>query len=73
VNQSRKKELQKILEVLKEQSQALEGVKDDESDAFENKPESLRSDEDQSNADDLVEAHDSLESAITKIEEIVDR
>lgn len=73
MNKERKKELQKIQEILEAQAQILEGLKDDESDAFEAKPESLRTDDDQSNVDDLSEAHGSLEEAISKLTEVLER
>jgi hypothetical protein len=73
VDQTRKKTLEKVVAGLQEWSNILESIKDEESDAFENKPESLRTEDDQSNMDNLQEAHDGVESAITNIEEIIDR
>lgn len=74
MNKLRRKEIGKITNILREQKDALEMLRDDEQMAYDNLPEGIqmsdRGDEMEEYINMLDEAIDSLEDAIMSIEDI---
>ncbi len=77
MNSNRRKQIEKIFEKLSELSEQIEAIKDDEQEAFDNIPESLkdgeRAQESEASIDLLDEAMESCDSAMNLLSEIINR
>lgn len=69
MNAQERKEIGKHIAVLNDIKDKLESMKDDEEMKYDNMPESLQ---DSERADEMLEAVDNLDSAISSIEETVE-
>lgn len=69
MNKQRRKALQKIVDILIEQNDILEAVKDEEQDAMDNVPESLQESE---KYEAMEEAVDSMDDAMSNLQDIIE-
>lgn len=77
MNAERRKELARIIERLEHQLDAIETVKDEEEEAYDNLPEQLQESERgetmQENYEELDSIYDDLQDIIDRIQEIIDK
>lgn len=77
MNKARRKQLEKVVEVLTAQMEELETIKDEEQEAFDNLPEGIqcteRGEAMEKNVDDLDGIIDNLENVIYSINEVIDK
>lgn len=77
MNKQRRKELERIADLLSECMSGLESVKEEEQEAYDNLPESLQYSEKgeqmQEYADDIDYAISDLDQVISSINEIIER
>ena len=69
MNKARRKQLEKVVEVLTAQMEELETIKDEEQEAFDNLPESIQYGE---RGETMEENVDELDSIITDLENVID-
>lgn len=69
MNKARRKQLEKVVEVLTAQMEELETIKDEELDAFDNLPEGIQCSE---RGETMEENVDELDSIITDLENVID-
>ena len=77
MNAERRKELSRIIEKLEAQLDAIETVKDEEEECYDNLPEQLQDTERgeamQENYEDLDSIYDDLQDIIDRIQDVIDR
>lgn len=66
MNDARRKKLRSVIDLLSRAHSDVEAVKDDESDAFENMPESMKEGEKGSRAEEILEY---LDEALNNLDE----
>lgn len=75
MNKTRRKQIEAVRTILSTALETLEGLRDDEEDAFDNLPESIRESERgetmQEAVDNLYDACDSLEEAIDSLDSVL--
>ena len=69
MNKARRKQLEKVVEVLTAQMEELEAIKDEEQEAFDNLPESIQYGE---RGETMEENVDELDSIITDLENVIE-
>lgn len=69
MNAKVRKEIAKHIEALNDIKDKLESIRDDEGEKYDNMPEGLQ---DSERADEMLEAVDNLDSAVSSIEEAVE-
>ncbi len=69
MNKARRKQLEKVVEVLTAQMEELETIKDEEQEAFDNLPESIQYGE---RGETMEENVDELDSIITDLENVIE-
>ncbi len=69
MNKARRKQLEKVVEVLTAQMEELETIKDEEQEAFDNLPEAIQCTE---RGETMEENVDELDSIITDLENVID-
>lgn len=69
MNKARRKQLEKVVEVLTAQMEELETIKDEEQEAFDNLPEGIQCTE---RGETMEENVDELDSIITDLENVID-
>ena len=69
MNKERRKQLEKVVEVLTAQMEELETIKDEEQEAFDNLPEGIQCTE---RGETMEENVDELDSIITDLENVID-
>ena len=69
MNKARRKQLDKVVEVLTAQMEELETIKDEEQEAFDNLPESIQYGE---RGETMEENVDELDSIITDLENVIE-
>lgn len=77
MNRDRRKRLQEVYDALEEQLTALEEIRDEEQESYDNYPESLQESERgqalYENVDSLDSAYYDLESLMESIQEVLER
>lgn len=77
MNRGRRKRLQEVYDALEEQPTALEEIRDEEQESYDNYPESLQESERgqalYENVDSLDSAYNDLESLMESIQEVLER
>ena len=77
MNKTRRKEIEKAIGALEEIKENIEGLQEEEQEAFDNMPEGLQDSERgeavQENADQLDEAATYIGDAIDLLQEVIDR
>lgn len=69
MNKARRKQLEKVVEVLTAQMEELETIKDEEQEAFDNLPEGIQCTD---RGETMEENVDELDSIITDLENVID-
>ena len=70
MNKPRRKELEQALSLLGQARDIIESVKDDETDAYENLPESFQESE---RGEQMFEYIDSMDESLSYIDDVADR
>ena len=77
MNNTRRKQLRKAIELMETVSSIIEEMRDEEQECFDNMPEGIqvseRGEQIETNAYDLDEAYESLAEIIDNINDIIDR
>lgn len=69
MNKARRRQLEKVVEVLTAQMEEMETIKDEEQEAFDNLPEGIQCTE---RGETMEENVDELDSIITDLENVID-
>ena len=69
MNNARRKAIEAVIDILTEQKEALEGIRDEEQECYDNLPESLQYAE---KGEQMSENCDSLDTASSDLEDIID-